>query len=100
MPRAPPPCAPLPPPSPHGRPAAGSGRRGTLQLRAFVLTFLAYGSLFLLRQPLSVVKYDLSVSLAISVPRLAWLDTALLLPMAVLQIFCTRLVDQVRLLTD
>lgn len=65
----------------------GHGRRGQLQLQCFFLTFMAHGSSFVLRKALAVIKHDLSNSMEISLPFLSWLDTALLLPIAVIQIF-------------
>lgn len=48
----------------------------------FGIIWLAYGSTYLLRKPLGVVKNDLQKALDISVVGLGWVDTALLLPYA------------------
>lgn len=72
----------------------GHGRRGELQFRCFVLTFMAHGCTFFLRKALAVIKHDLSEDLQISLPLLGWLDTAMLLPMAVVQIFFVNLLSE------
>lgn len=48
----------------------------------FTLLWAAYGSSYLLRKPLGVIKHDLQISMNISSAHLGWLDTALLLPYA------------------
>ncbi|CAL4167726.1 unnamed protein product [Meganyctiphanes norvegica] len=48
----------------------------------FTLLWAAYGSSYLLRKPLGVIKHDLQISMNISNAHLGWLDTALLLPYA------------------
>lgn len=48
----------------------------------FVILWSAYGSTYLLRKPLGVVKADLQNSLEVSALGLGWLDAALLLPYA------------------
>ena len=71
----------------------GHGRRGQLQFHCFILTFLAHGFTFLVRKALAVIKHDLSQEAGISLPLLGWLDVALLLPVAVLQIFFVQTVE-------
>lgn len=48
----------------------------------FGIIWLAYGSTYLLRKPLGVVKADLQKALDISAVGLGWVDAALLLPYA------------------
>ncbi|XP_072025555.1 glucose-6-phosphate exchanger SLC37A2-like [Amphiura filiformis] len=56
-----------------------------LQGWVFFLTWIAYASTYLLRKPLGVVKADLAASMHLTRTELGWLDTALLLPYATLQ---------------
>lgn len=56
------------------------------QVICFVLTWISYASTYLLRKPLGVVKSDLAYTYKLSKTDLGWLDTALLLPYAVMQI--------------
>lgn len=60
----------------------------------FLLGWLAYASTYLLRKPLGVVKTDLEESLSIPKTQLGWLDTALLLPYAVMQMLLGPLGDR------
>lgn len=48
----------------------------------FGVLWLAYGSTYLLRKPLGVIKADLESGLNVSSAILGWVDTALLLPYA------------------
>jgi len=64
----------------------GGGRRGTLQLRCFLLTFLAYACTFMLRTPIKVIRLDVITDLKIPMQHTGWMDTALLLPLGVIQI--------------
>ncbi|XP_062569176.1 probable sulfoacetate transporter SauU, partial [Saccostrea cucullata] len=60
----------------------------------FILGWLAYASTYLLRKPLGVVKTDLEESLSIGKTQLGWLDTALLLPYALMQMLLGPLGDR------
>lgn len=51
----------------------------------FVLGWVAYASTYFLRKPLGVIKYNLERDLGLNKTDLGWLDTALLLPYAVMQ---------------
>jgi hypothetical protein len=64
----------------------GGGRRGTLQLRCFAITFLAYACTFVLRSPLGVIRHDIVTDLNIPIEHTGWMDTALLLPLGVIQV--------------
>lgn len=55
------------------------------QILIFVVGWLAYASTYCLRKPLGVVKTDLENELSLSKTQLGWLDTALLLPYALMQ---------------
>lgn len=48
----------------------------------FVVIWMAYGSTYLLRKPLGVIKADLQKAFEISAGSLGWVDAALLLPYA------------------
>ncbi|XP_013395114.1 putative glycerol-3-phosphate transporter 5 isoform X1 [Lingula anatina] len=68
-----------------------------LQLRqalVFSLGWIAYASTYLLRKPLGVIKTDLEDDLKFSKLQLGWMDTALLLPYAVMQMFLGSLGDR------
>ena len=52
------------------------------QVVMFVILWFAYGSTYLLRKPLGVVKADIQKALEINAVSLGWLDTSLLLPYA------------------
>ncbi|XP_033648077.1 putative glycerol-3-phosphate transporter 2 [Asterias rubens] len=55
------------------------------QACVFALTWMAYASTYLLRKPLAVVKMDLSSELKMTRTQLGWLDTAMFLPYAFVQ---------------
>lgn len=55
------------------------------QVLVFTVGWLAYASSYCLRKPLGVVKTDLETELSITKIQLGWLDTAFLLPYAVMQ---------------
>ncbi|CAH1782477.1 unnamed protein product [Owenia fusiformis] len=61
------------------------------QCSIFFLGWIAYGSLYLLRKPVGIVKSDLESDLHFSKSKLGCLDTAFLLPYAVIQIFLGQL---------
>ncbi|XP_050411594.1 uncharacterized protein LOC126826657 isoform X2 [Patella vulgata] len=65
------------------------------QILIFILGWLAYASTYLLRKPLGVIKADLEVSLSISKTELGWLDTALLLPYALMQMCLGQVGDRI-----
>ncbi|CAI9720523.1 glucose-6-phosphate exchanger SLC37A2-like [Octopus vulgaris] len=65
------------------------------QVLVFCLGWLSYASTYLLRKPLGVVKTDLEQSLNIPKEKLGWLDTALLLPYAVMQILLGSVGDKI-----
>lgn len=52
------------------------------QWMVFGMLWLGYGSTYLLRKPLGVIKADLESGLKVSSASLGWVDTALLLPYA------------------
>ncbi|BFZ08995.1 hypothetical protein BsWGS_12034 [Bradybaena similaris] len=56
------------------------------QTLSFSLCWVAYASTYFLRKPLGVIKADLQMELSFTTSQLGWLDTALLLPYAVMQI--------------
>lgn len=55
------------------------------QILIFLVGWFAYASTYFLRKPLGVVKADLEVELMFSKTQLGWLDTAFLLPYALMQ---------------
>ena len=59
----------------------------------FCLLWVTYGSTYLIRKPLGVIKSDLSNDMNLSRLELGMLDTALLLPYAVMQVFLGPLAD-------
>eukprot|EP00039_Didymoeca_costata_P027259 m.18004 g.18004 ORF g.18004 m.18004 type:complete len:668 (-) comp6164_c0_seq1:85-2088(-) len=62
------------------------GRRGQLQFRCFCLTFFAYACTMMLRTPLGVIRHNVVTDLGIPVQHTGWMDTAMLLPLSVIQI--------------
>ncbi|ESO91510.1 hypothetical protein LOTGIDRAFT_228870 [Lottia gigantea] len=64
------------------------------QILIFCLGWLAYASTYLLRKPLGVIKADLESGLSMSKTQLGWLDTALLLPYAVMQMLLGHIGDR------
>jgi len=65
------------------------------QVLAFVLGWWGYAATYFLRKPLGVIKADLQKDLNFSTTQLGWLDTALLLPYAIMQIFLGQLGDKI-----
>ena len=51
-----------------------------------MVLWIAYGSAYFLRKPLGVIKDDLEIGLGVSATSLGWVDTALLLPYAVISL--------------
>ncbi|KAH3820537.1 uncharacterized protein LOC127832346 [Dreissena polymorpha] len=64
------------------------------QVLVFSVGWLAYASTYCLRKPLGVVKTDLETELLFTRTQLGWLDTALLLPYAVMQMILGPLGDK------
>eukprot|EP00088_Acartia_fossae_P005706 TRINITY_DN12577_c0_g1_i1.p1 TRINITY_DN12577_c0_g1~~TRINITY_DN12577_c0_g1_i1.p1 ORF type:complete len:424 (+),score=63.33 TRINITY_DN12577_c0_g1_i1:653-1924(+) len=64
------------------------------QLQCFVLLWLGYCSTYFLRKPLGVVKTVLGEELELGMGELAWLDTALMLPYAAIQVGAPGLTDR------
>jgi len=56
------------------------------QFKCFSLLWLSYCSTYFLRKPLGVIKTVLGSELQLSMNQLGWLDTALILPYAAIQI--------------
>jgi MFS transporter, OPA family, solute carrier family 37 (glycerol-3-phosphate transporter), member 1/2 len=56
------------------------------QVAIFVLIWVVYASTYLMRKPLGVIKHLMAQDLHLSKVQLGWLDTAMLLPYAVLQV--------------
>eukprot|EP00043_Microstomoeca_roanoka_P016281 m.165625 g.165625 ORF g.165625 m.165625 type:complete len:774 (+) comp16427_c2_seq2:174-2495(+) len=69
-------------------------RRSHLYARCFLLTFLAHAAVQLLQKPFGIIKNDLAQNMAVSLPRMGWLDVSLLLPFAVVQVFMRKYVDK------
>jgi OPA family glycerol-3-phosphate transporter-like MFS transporter 1/2 len=57
-----------------------------LQFFIFVLVWVVYASTYLIRKPLGVIKGLMAEDLHLSKVQLGWMDTAMLLPYAVLQV--------------
>ncbi|XP_070191654.1 probable hexose phosphate transport protein [Littorina saxatilis] len=70
----------------------GNHRRN--QVIIFSLGWIAYASTYFLRKPLGVIKADLESELSLTKSNLGWLDTALLLPYAVMQMVLGPLGDK------
>lgn len=68
--------------------------KGTRRFWIFGLGWLAYGSTYLLRKPLGVIKADLESELHLSKSLLGLLDTAMLLPYALVQLVASSLGDR------
>ncbi|KAM7439856.1 hypothetical protein ABFA07_010825 [Porites harrisoni] len=64
------------------------------QIACLFMTWLSYASTYLLRKPLGVVKADLANVFHLSKTELGFLDTALLLPYAFMQIMLSSLGDK------
>lgn len=60
----------------------------------FILLWLAYGATYLLRKPLGIIKGDLEVGFKVKPSNLGWVDTALLLPYALVSITLGSLGDR------
>jgi MFS family permease len=56
-----------------------------------MLTFVAHASSYFLRKPLGVIKHDLATHMNLSLWQLGWLDSALLFPLAICQIFAAHI---------
>ena len=67
----------------------------TRQVFTFVLSWLSYASTYLLRKPLGVIKPDLEKTLHLKKTEMGWLDAALLLPYAVMQMLLGGLGDKI-----
>ena len=67
----------------------------TRQVFTFIVTWLSYASTYLLRKPLGVVKPDLEKTLHLKKTDMGWLDAALLLPYAVMQMLLGGLGDKI-----
>eukprot|EP00730_Choanoeca_flexa_P006879 TRINITY_DN12240_c2_g3_i3.p1 TRINITY_DN12240_c2_g3~~TRINITY_DN12240_c2_g3_i3.p1 ORF type:complete len:519 (+),score=51.88 TRINITY_DN12240_c2_g3_i3:87-1643(+) len=66
-------------------------RRDDLHQRCFWLTYLAHVCAYMLRKPLSLIKVDMAHVSGVSMPQMGWMDVALLLPLATIQLFAARL---------
>ncbi|XP_068714575.1 uncharacterized protein [Montipora foliosa] len=64
------------------------------QILCLSLTWLSYASTYLLRKPLGVVKADLAIAYGLTRTELGFLDTALLLPYAFMQIILASFGDK------
>lgn len=64
------------------------------QIFCLSLVWLSYSSTYLLRKPLGVVKADLASKYSLSKTELGFLDTALLLPYAFMQIILSSIGDK------
>ncbi|KAL8612511.1 hypothetical protein ACOMHN_053765 [Nucella lapillus] len=60
----------------------------------FSLGWIAYASTYLLRKPLGVIKADMETEMGFTKSQLGWLDAALLLPYAVMQMVLGPLGDK------
>ena len=67
----------------------------TRQVFIFFITWLSYASTYLLRKPLGVIKTDLEKTLHLKKTEMGWLDAALLLPYAVMQMLLGGLGDKI-----
>ena len=65
------------------------------QVLIFFITWLSYASTYLLRKPLGVIKPDLEKTLHLKKTEMGWLDAALLLPYAVIQMLLGGVGDKV-----
>ncbi|XP_076053433.1 uncharacterized protein LOC143032475 [Oratosquilla oratoria] len=65
------------------------------QAIVFTILWCAYGSTYLLRKPVGIIKGDMEQELKLSTASLGWLDVALLLPYAVVSIFFGSTGDQI-----
>ena len=67
----------------------------TRQVFIFFITWLSYASTYLLRKPLGVIKPDLEKTLHLKKTEMGWLDAALLLPYAVMQMLLGGIGDKI-----
>ena len=65
------------------------------QVFMFIVTWLSYASTYLLRKPLGVIKPDLKKTLHLKKTDMGWLDAALLLPYAVMQMLLGGVGDKI-----
>lgn len=63
------------------------------RILVFVVLWVGFGSTYLLKKPLGVIKADMANDLHLSKFELGMLDTALLLPYAAMQVFLAPLAD-------
>ncbi|XP_059490498.1 uncharacterized protein LOC132205462 [Neocloeon triangulifer] len=64
------------------------------QVAIFVLIWVVYASTYLMRKPLGVIKHLMAQDMHLSKVQLGWMDTAMLLPYAVLQVIFGPVGDQ------
>lgn len=62
-------------------------------LLIFIVLWIGFGSTYLLKKPLGVIKVDIAEDLHLSKVELGMLDTALLLPYAAMQVFLAPVAD-------
>lgn len=67
--------------------------RKSYRALVFVVLWAGFGSTYLLKKPLGVIKSDIASDLHLSKLELGMLDTALLLPYAAMQVFLAPLAD-------
>lgn len=65
----------------------------TYRILVFIVLWVGFGSTYLLKKPLGVIKSDIAEDLHLSKFELGMLDTALLLPYAAMQVFLGPLAD-------
>ncbi|XP_065349023.1 uncharacterized protein LOC135945327 [Cloeon dipterum] len=64
------------------------------QLAVFLLIWVVYASTYLMRKPLGVIKHLMAQDMHLTKVQLGWMDTAMLLPYAVLQVVFGPVGDQ------
>ena len=67
--------------------------KGSYRALVFVVLWVGFGSTYLLKKPLGVIKSDIANDLHLTKFELGMLDTALLLPYAAMQVFLAPLAD-------
>ncbi len=67
--------------------------RNSYRVLVFVVLWFGFGSTYLLKKPLGVIKSDIAEDLHLSKFELGMLDTALLLPYAAMQVFLAPVAD-------
>ena len=67
--------------------------RKSYRILVFVVLWVGFGSTYVLKKPLGVIKSDIAEDLHLSKFELGMLDTALLLPYAAMQVFLAPLAD-------